>query len=43
MSDKNLSENVKSFAAKKVLAYLNDDPDKALPKIFCAFSWDIWD
>lgn len=33
MSDKNLSENVKSFAAKKVLAYLNDDPDKALPKI----------
>ena len=33
MSEKNFSENVKSIAAKKVIEYLNEDPDKAFPKL----------
>ena len=36
MSDKTMAENLKGFAAKKVLNYLDEDPDKALPKLL---SW----
>lgn len=33
MSYKTLSENVEAFAVKKALAYLNEEPDKAIPKL----------
>lgn len=33
MSEKNMQENIKAFAAKKVLHYLDGDPDKNLPKL----------
>ncbi len=33
MSDKNMKENIKSLAVKKVLHYLDEDPDKSLPKL----------
>ncbi|MBQ2661446.1 MAG: radical SAM protein [Clostridia bacterium] len=36
MSEKTIKENLESFAAKKVLHYLDEDPDKALPKLL---SW----
>ena len=33
MQDATMTENVKSFAAKLILHYLDEDPDKALPKL----------
>lgn len=33
MSEKNMKENLQSFAVKKVLDYLESDPDKNIPKI----------
>lgn len=33
MNEKNMKENLKSFAAKKVVGYLDEDPDKSLPKL----------
>lgn len=33
MSDKTIKENVQSFAVKKVLGYLDEDPDKSIPKL----------
>ncbi len=33
MSDKNMKENIQSLAVKKVLHYLDEDPDKSLPKL----------
>ncbi len=36
MSEKTIPENVKSFVAKQILHYLDEDPDKALPHLL---SW----
>ena len=36
MSEKTIPENVKSFVAKQILHYLDEDPDKALPNLL---SW----
>ena len=36
MSEKTLPENMKSFVAKQILHYLDEDPDKALPNLL---SW----
>lgn len=36
MSEKNMKENLQSFAIKKALDYLDEDPDKSLPKLL---SW----
>ena len=36
MSEKTLLENMKSFVAKQILHYLDEDPDKALPNLL---SW----
>ena len=33
MSEKSMVENVKAFAVKKALAYLDGDPDKNIPKL----------
>lgn len=33
MNEKTMKENLKSFAAKKVVGYLDEDPDKSLPKL----------
>lgn len=33
MSEKNMKENLQSFAVKKVLSYLESDPDKNIPKL----------
>lgn len=33
MSDRNMRENMQSFAVKKVLDYMDGDPDKNLPKV----------
>lgn len=33
MAEKSLKENVQNAAVKKVLAYLDKDPDKNMPKL----------
>ncbi len=33
MSEKTMKENLQSFAVKKVLHYMDEDPDKSLPKL----------
>lgn len=33
MSEKTMKENFQSFAVKKVLRYMDEDPDKSLPKL----------
>ena len=33
MSNKSMKEYVQSYAVKKVLSYLDEDPDKSLPKL----------
>jgi MoaA/NifB/PqqE/SkfB family radical SAM enzyme len=33
MSEKNMKENVQSFAVKQILRYFDEDPDKSLPTI----------
>lgn len=33
MNDKTMKENMQAYAVKKVLNYLDEDPDKALPKL----------
>ena len=33
MSDKTMKENLQSFAAKQILHYLDEDPEKSLPKL----------
>lgn len=33
MSDKSMKENVQAFAVKQILKYLEEDPDKSLPKL----------
>lgn len=33
MSEKNMKENLQAFAVKKVLHYMDEDPDKSLPKL----------
>ena len=33
MSDKTMKENMQAFAVKQVLKYLDEDPDKSLPKL----------
>lgn len=33
MSDKTMKENMQAFAVKQILKYLDEDPDKSLPKL----------
>lgn len=33
MSERTMKENIQSFAVKKVLHYMDEDPDKSLPKL----------
>ena len=33
MSEKTMKENLQSFAAKQILHYLDEDPEKSLPKL----------
>lgn len=33
MSDKSMKENMQAFAVKQILKYLEEDPDKSLPKL----------
>ena len=33
MNDKNMKENIQSLAVKRILHYLDEDPDKSLPKL----------
>ena len=33
MNEKTMKENVKAFAVRQVLRYLDEDPDKSLPSI----------
>ena len=33
MNDKSMKENLQSFAVKKAISYLNEDPDKCLPEL----------
>lgn len=41
MSKKTMKENVQAFAVKKVLHYLDEEPDKSLPKLLdWAEQWD---
>ena len=41
MSEKTMKENIQALAVKKVLNYLDEDPDKALPKMLkWAYSFD---
>ena len=41
MSNKTMKENVQAFAVKKILHYLDEDPDKSLPKLLdWAERWD---
>ena len=36
MSDKTLAESMETFAVRKALNYLNEDPDQAFPNMFLA-------
>ena len=36
MSEKTMKENMQAFAVKQILKYLDEDPDKSLPKLL---SW----
>ena len=36
MNEKSLKESIQSFAVNKVLHYMDEDPDKSLPKLL---SW----
>ena len=33
MSEKTVSENIKSFAVKKAIDYVSGDPEKNIPKL----------
>ncbi len=33
MSEKTMKENMQAFAVKQILKYLDEDPDKSLPKL----------